>query len=333
MRIRQLSGQTLGDVADELNGKRTTAWSGPVYDLGLHLEDDEPFIQLDDNEIPATSKGLDALATFAKVPTKFLERVDPDERQWILTQRLERLEKPDVTIDWNDTGIQEVRPARETRVRVADLVDKVLSHLPADATVDQWWNDPEEFRLDVVVPDDWDGEQIGGDAVVGDITKGGVRVGQNRKANLAPWVQPYLLRLACTNGMEVPDRGIKVEARKCTEEEIVALFGHEVGRAFDRVEGDIRAFYDLRQQRLPNGAQAMAKVAGEANLPARTVRELVGEFDESPATMFEIVNAITARANNANARSSSARNLQIAGGLKVYDHSQRCENCFSRLEG
>lgn len=329
MRLREMSGQTLGDVSEQLHEENNRQWGGVTYEIGIDLQDDDPYFTLNNHDVPATPTGLEQLARFAEIPPKFLMRLDKDEQEWLLKSRLERLAKPDTVVYWNDFGIQEVRPANEIRLDVADLVDQIMAKMPVASVVDSWWNTPEEFRLDVVVPEDYT-KGVGGE--VGDITRGGVRVGQNRKANLAPFVQPYLLRLVCTNGLEVPDSGIKVEARKLSEDEILSYFRHEVGRAFDRVEGDIRSFYDLKQTRFSDSQRAMDKIAREAGLPERTVRELAASFPEDDQTMFDVINHITEYANGiSNRASSSYRNLQIAGGSKVYDHSQRCENCLSRI--
>lgn len=321
MRTRELSGQTLGEVADELRETKHKVWGGATFDIGLYLEDQNPFFTLGNNEVPVTGNGLEALAKFADIPTKFLLRVDPDEQAWILRNRLERLPKPDTRVFWDDLGIQEVRPANETRVAVEDLVESALGHLGEDATVDTWWSNADDFRVDVVT------ERVqGGD--VGDLTQGGVRIGQDRSRNLAPWVQPYLLRLVCTNGMEVPDHGLKVDTRKADEDEILMLFGNEVRRAFSRVEGDIAAFYDLKDQHFTDGRAALNRIASEAGVPARTIARIdIGD----EATMFDIVNAMTGYANGLNPHSSSYRTLQVAGGSRVYDHAERCENCLSRI--
>lgn len=334
MRVRSMSGQTLGEVVEILESQRDKLWGGASYEIKLDLEGDDPYISLGDYEVPATTQGVESLATFAGIPKKFIMKIDPDERQWLLSSRLERLPKPDTTVYWGDEGIKEVRPANEVRVSVADLAEQALHRMPAESVVDTWWSDAESFRLDVVVPDDWSDTHVYGDPAVGDITKGGVRIGQDRTHNLAPWVQPYLLRLVCTNGLEVPDNGIKVEARKLSADQVVSLFGHEVGRAFDRVEGDLRAFYDLRNQKFgTDGAAVVLKVARESGLPERTARNLATSFDEEDATMFDVVNHLTQAANViSNRRSSSLRALQIAGGSKVYDHSRRCSECYSRVE-
>lgn len=335
MRLRTMSGYTLGEVADRLNSNRENTWTGPTYEIEVQLEGEDPFYGFDGIEIPATTQGTEALAAFAGIPKPFIMKLDPDERQYLLRTRLERMEKPSTMLYWTESGISEARPANEVRVDVADLVEQTLRVLPEDSVVDTWWSDSQEFRVDVVVPDEYSETHIHGDKQVGDLTKGGVRIGQDRQHNLAPWVQPYLLRLVCTNGMEVPDYGLKVEARKLQADEIVSLFGHEVQRAFDRVEGDLRSFYDLRNQEFAGaGGAVVLKIAREAGLPERTSRELAASYDEEQeSNMFNVVNHITERANAiANRRSSSLRNLQTAGGRMVYDHSRRCGECFSRLD-
>jgi hypothetical protein len=159
--------------------------------------------------------------------------------------------------------------------------------------------------------------------------------------NTAPWVQPYLYRLVCTNGMEIPDQGLKVEARGVEEREIEALFEAEIARAVDRLENDIQAFYDLRRTTLgtdPTGA--LHRAATEMNLPLRTIGRmedvvpaLLEESNGGEISMFDIVNLMTNQANDPTMVSnrSGRRNLQRAGGVLVNDHAERCGTCHSRL--
>lgn len=343
MYTNQLSGTTLGDLAEEYDEHLLT-WGGPARDLRFNLDvrdGDVPVIQAGGAEIPATKDGLASLATFLDIPPKFLARLDADEQQQLLRSRSERSEKQDMTVYYKDGGLHEVRKAGETRVRPHRLIEAALKTFPAESPIVSHWSDPSDLRVDVIFPEGFE-RGIGGDPRVGDITRGGVRIGQNRKMNTAPWIQPYLYRLVCTNGMEVPDEGIKISALGAEEREIEAMFEAEIARAVDRLEADIQAFYDLRNTTLgtdPTGA--LHRAATEQNLPLRTIgrmEDLVPALTsdtESGAeiTMFDIVNLMTNQANDPRLgnRSSSRRNLQRAGGTLVNDHSERCGTCHSRL--
>src|SRR5581483_5520994 len=205
--------------------------------------------------------------------------------------------------------------------------------------VDSWCDD--ELRIDTIVPEDF-GQAIGGDWEVGDVTRGGLRFTQNRKANLAPAVTSYLYRLVCTNGMEVPETGLKVEARGGTVETVLAELELAADHAFRQVEEQISHFYNLRRQRIEGDlTQAVIQIARERGLPERTQIALANrvpsqldpqELGHEPS-MFDIVNLITNQANDPRLRSRRGprRALESAGGTLVRHEADRCSHCHQML--
>lgn len=352
MYLRDTDFETLEEVYTKVIDRRRT-WSGsstkPVIRLADGTEEQdtpnhEPgmsrigTIHLEDHEVPANARSLQALAQFYDVPFKFLERVPNDEKQFILDHRIQRSEDVPLVVKYTDSGISEAYRGGRVRVRVQDLVEKVMDVFDPDSKVIEWFNTPEEFRLDVIVPEDHD-RYIGGDRKVGDLTHGGVRVGQNRKQNLAPWMQTLMFRLACTNGMEVPDYGLRIDARHADEEEILSMFRSEVSRALDRVESDIKHFYDLRSIPVEDDPTGLfRRMTRELGLPDRIIgrmeNTLADEFlAEEQMTMFHLVNHVTNQANDPNIRHkyNPRRALEQAGGQMIADHAARCDKCHARL--
>lgn len=344
MYMTHLPGITLEELANEYD-ERLETWGGATRDLRFNLDvrgNDVPVFQIGGTEVPATENGLKSMATFLDIPAKFFLRQGPDIQQTLLTAISSRTEKQDVTVYYREGGVHEVRKAGEVRVRPHRLLESAMKILPAESPIVEHWNNQDSLRVDVIVPEGFD-RGIGGDPGVGDITRGGVRIGQDRKMNTAPWIQPYLYRLACTNGMELPDEGIKIEARGAQENEIEALFEAEIARAVDRLEADIQAFYDLRNTTLgddPTGA--LHRAATEMNLPLRTIgrmEDIVPALIDNASgegreySMFDVINTMTNQANDPRLASnrSGRRNLQRAGGTLVNDHSERCGTCHSRL--
>jgi hypothetical protein len=344
--MNQLSGTTLENLANEYD-QPMEVWGGPTRDLRFNLEANGistvPHIAAGTAEIPVTKAGLSSLATFLGIPPKFLLRIDPDEQQAILRTRSQRVKHEEVTLYYRNGGLQEVRKAGETRVRPERLIESVMQYFPSNSPIVEHWNTPDELRVDVIYPEGHE-HGIGGDIGIGDITRGGVRIGQDRKHNLAPYVQPFLYRLRCTNGMEIPDEGLKISAVGAKAAEIEALFEAAIAQAVARVEDDIHAFYDLRNQTLGNDPTgALHRAATEQGLPLRTIGRmedlvpaLLEESGESgEITMFDVINLMTNQANDPKMASnrSGRRNLQTAGGTLVNDHAERCSTCHSRLQG
>lgn len=335
MFFRDTTFPTLTQVLDAASDDRDT-WSDSSTKVKVDLTGDH-VIDLGGAEVPATEAGLQALAQFYDVPYKFLERLPADEQQFILEHRIARSEDKPLVVRYAETGIDEAYLASMTRMEVAPMVECLLNVMPPESSVLDWWTNADDFRLDAIVPDAFD-RGIGGDPKVGDLTKGGVRVGQNRKQNLAPWAQPIMYRLACTNGMEVPDLGLKIDARGADSATILEEFEKIISESFDRVEGDIAAFYDLRNT--PADADYTGhfrRMAREAGLPDRTIGNMEDTlsiaFEGNHPTMFDLVNHITNQANDPEMRlqHNARRRLERAGGWLVDDHASRCTTCHSRL--
>src|SRR4051812_12129321 len=162
---------TLEDLMVQVRDKRR-AWVGDNTEVRVHLTDgtetdDNPdlteeqaaqrrigTITLGKHEVPATPVGLSALAQQYDIPTKFLSRVLPDEQQFILEHRISRAPEERIVVKFDPrTGLNEVYKASGARVEVEGLVEQMLQFLPEDAPVVDWWNTPEEFRADVIVPE------------------------------------------------------------------------------------------------------------------------------------------------------------------------------------
>lgn len=339
MYLRNLPGTTLADLATEFD-QRLITWGGESHQITPQLEADQPHIRFGEHEVYAGVDGLASMAKFFDIPPKFFARLDKAQQQYILSSQIDRADKEVSVLYSDNAGVTEIRKAGEVRVRPHRLIESALKTFPAESPIVDYWNDHKELRVDVILPEGFE-RGSGGDAGVGDITRGGVRIGQDRKNNQAPWVQKFLYRLVCTNGLEVPDESLKISALGASETEIEALFEAEVARAVSTLDQEITAFYALRQERLgtdPTGA--MRRAALEQNLPMRTVGNmedlvpaLLDESRDSEISMFDIVNLMTNQANNPSidVRSSSRRNLQLAGGNLVNDHMERCGTCHSRL--
>lgn len=327
----------LGDLIDPLSGEVVVV--NPervsvdfVNDRTIRVNTSEQGL-----EMPVTEQSVKALSKWLDVPFKFLDRQDRELQQHIVSSLL-RKAHGDVALEFNDQhGLLDARDPSVMVIsprRYTEIASRVIS---PDADVVEVNVSPEFVQFEVVAPENFE-RGWGGDREVGDLTVGGIRMGQNRKANLAPFVQPYIYRLVCTNGMETRDDLLKVDARGQTVDELLMSLEMQARAAFGRVESEIASFYDLRNQRVSDPTQTVIRMAGEAGLPDRTVLAIAERLPESVqnsnnVTMFDIVNAITNTANDPSIRTRLAvrRTLEQAGGQQVTSHIARCGHCQSRL--
>jgi hypothetical protein len=260
-------------------------------------------------------------------------------------------------IRMGDGGVAEVREAGRNPIDPVNLVtiaQRVLKHDDAPVQRVIRGND---FGFDVHVPFD-SSTGVGGDpdsqvampeslrgyswnsktpistnARVGDVTAGGLRFGVDLKHGLTPWVQPWMFRLACTNGMETTDEGLRVEGRGQSVEEVMAQLEIEAERAFSRVERSIEHFYNLRSQPVENPERVLRRLAEERGIPTRSLGRLetLAPTLEAP-TMFDITNLVTNLANSPSMRNDGGRLiLERAGGAVINDEAIRCEHCQQRV--
>jgi hypothetical protein len=339
MFLREAPTETLADVREKVSD-HTESIQRPAGDLNVVLTGDAPRIEFRDSEqvIPMRDgDSLTALGNWLDVTNKFLHRIDVEMQEQMINHLLRKDPSAAGNFIYSNGGLQIVRNPNQKYFAPERVLERVGNVLPAEAPVVEWRKTTDDFAVDVIVPEGFD-RGIGGDPAVGDITRGGIRVGLDLKHGLAPTVQPFSYRLICTNGMETADLGLKVDARGASVEEVLAEFEAIADRAFRRVEADISAFYDLRSERVDNPERTVARIGAERGLPARTIAELVERTpsildEQGNATMFDVVNLITNAANDPRIRRriNSRRALEQAGGSTVTGHAARCGHCQSAL--
>lgn len=339
MFLRETTGQTVADVAAMLDTNVST-WQGSTGEITLRLTDEQPVIAFGPTgapktEIPATSEGLKPLANFLDVPEKFLLRLPADERQFIMERQLRRA-GADLVLGYGDSGLVEVLKPGQQRIPAHEFAAIAGRVVDPTAEVVQWLNTGDDLRIDVMVPENFD-RGVGGDREVNDITKGGIRIGQDRKHNLAPFAQPFLYRLICTNGMETRDEGLTFKIQGKTVPDVLTELEAAAQRAFGQVEEKIAAYYDLRNQRVENPERTLFALGEEQGLPTRTITNLVrripAEIEGEQATMFDLVNLITNAANDPaiGSRTAIRRQLETVGGNLTNEHAARCTHCAHKL--
>jgi hypothetical protein len=287
-----------------------------------------------------TQRGQDALAGWLDVPAKFLTRIDAPLKQHLVDGLLKRHQEK-AHIRYTDTGILDVRDPAVDVVEPTDLVDVAAKVMGENSLVASNYRSAREFSFNTVVPFDPEtgGDRVFGDKAtqrrVGDLTAAGLTFNKDTQRNLAPTVQPWSYRLACTNGMTFLDPGIKFDARGTSVDEVLEELERLAERAFSQVEARVNAFYSLREERVDNPERTLVRIGREQGLPSRVVNHLVESapmLGDNPS-MFDLLNLVTHLANEPSleSRQGTVRSLQLAGGAVVVDHAERCPTCKTAL--
>jgi hypothetical protein len=336
MRLREESTLTANDlfglIAPTVNERIATT---DAITVDLARSSPEIRVQTDTGRItmPATGTGIIALGDWLNIPSKFLGRIDPEVQHSLLNALLSRNDKA-VIVQYTDAGLYDVVPDNARQIDPARVVDIACRVAGPDSAVIDWRRDNTGYNFDIVTTNEL---QWGGDPQVGDITRGGLRFGQDIKHNLAPWVSRYLYRLICTNGMETPSVA-RIIAKGADTDQIVEALEEQAFAAFAKLDQDIAAFYDLRTQEVDNPERTLVRIATEHGLSDTTLADLIVDLPEyvhenGHATMFDLVNLVTNYANDDRFvnRWTARRSLELAGGRIANDHASRCPQCRSKL--
>lgn len=337
MYLRPAPTDTLAKFIDGLGDDEAETLVCKSEEIKVNLTDGAPTLTLGEGtqqiQIPATEAVVDTFGDYVGIPTPFSHRLIPRLQQDVLQTFLIAAATP-LSVQVRNGNVLDVGNASKPTIRPKSLLERVAKVLSPEADVIFGEVSPSEVRLDVVVHDGAP-SGIGGDFAVGDITRGGLRLGYNRKRNLAPWVVPYAYRLVCTNGQEAHVTHEQASNRKGVEN-VLDEFERAAALAFSDVEALITSYYDLREVKVDNVERTLVRVGREQKVTGRIIGRLVDEalsIDTDTPTMFDVVNHITNMANEPSVgkRDGARRILERAGGALVTEHAARCGRCLSRL--
>ncbi|MEV7674977.1 hypothetical protein [Streptomyces sp. NPDC088752] len=330
MHLRELPARTLQDVYMSWK-THDRSWNSDACVPEAHFDKEigvEPTISLGDHEITLDDEAISQLCAFYQIPRAFFGRLTRAEQHYVMNSRIQHADG-EVTIDYTDTGITDVRKPSQPRLDVEQFVRIASRIFPYDAQVLDHWVTPDDLRLDV----------IGRLPVIGPggTVYGGIRLAQNRKQNLAPTVNPLLFHEDTTTVIEIPDYSLKVDARNASLDKIAERLEAEALRAEARVGRDAEHLLDL--QRTPIGGDRITRLhraADEHGLPARPLADITVALSRNDEpTMFDLVLAIANTANSPKLRDATKRaartKLQAVAGAIITDESERCASCAAVL--
>lgn len=336
-----IDGRTLREVREGMEGLRGTEVRRDLSQIRVDMTGDAPSITIggvgkDEIALPADQQNIVTLGNHFSIPGAFLKRCDPELQEIVLNHHATAALGHEALFRYTDMTLVEVANPDIKRIDPRALVDAVAGIMTPDAEVLTFDVSDVAFRLDVISPS---GYEIGwgGDKRKGDITGGGVRIFQDRKANLSPSCRRLLYRLVCTNGMEMAEEGAKLDARGKSLEDLMEAFTDIVADAFATVEHDIEAFYNLRHQKIDKPEQAVARYAAENGIADSVTVEVIKTVPnlelDGAFSMFDLVNLFTNQANDPKITTTKTRHqLQGVGGEIVHEHRKRCSHCLSAID-
>lgn len=359
LQFRQDTQTTLGSLEEELRQDRGDFHEDDVAlnNIEFHLTSSTPAIKIGNAEVPATPESVIKFGERLQIPKPFLTRIGKEigleAQQTVLETVLAGAKGSGFGVRYNDSRVISVyepgRPPLDP-MRLTGIATRVLG---SEAVVQRLVDETGEFAFDVhvpftgnsgvygdstslvEVPDNFgryswaSGVAIDDKSRVQDLTAAGLRFGADLTRGLSPWIQPWSMRLACTNGMETTDAGLKVDARGQTVDEVLSELESMAEVAFARQEQQIEHFYNLRNERVDDPAGTINRLARERGLSARVrlhLIDLIPTLPEQPS-MFDIVNMLSNTANDRNILGGTRMALESASGQIIADDAARCGNC------
>lgn len=355
---------TLASLVEDLAGGNDTRTIDVDVDrIRVHGDSADPTIAVGDVALPVTGTALDTLASALQVPSAYFKRIGErgglPAQSTLLNLTLDNSPGGVVRAEYVEDGaLLDLRDPHAMVIPPANLVRMATRVLGSDESpVQRIINTSDMFAFDVHVPFDSD-RGVGGDSDslvdvpenflryswasgvpvvrdsrVGDLTAAGIRVALDRKRNLAPTVQPWMMRLACTNGMETTTEMTKVDARGMTVDDVLADLERKAEIAFSRLEQQMAHFYELRDDRVENPERRLRAIARERRVPNRTLMRMLDAAPEAlggSTSEFDVLNFLSNHAND-QANDGGRLLLERAAGAIVQDHSVRCSRCQHAL--
>lgn len=324
MHTREFEIRTIEDLSKMWANYHAT-WnsdaSTPSVDF-TYEDSERPLLILGDHEIPLSEDTTARLCTFYGIPTAFFKRLMNSEKHFILNSRIDYA-VGEVTIDYNRHGVVDVRKPSQPRLEAEHFLSALERAMSRHAEViDSLWS-TDAMYVDVLHPMATDGIQPG------------LRIAQNRKANLSPTVSPLLYHAATTSLIQIPDASLRIDSRNQSVERIADLLAGEALRANARLDTDTEAFHALAHASLKGEAMTrLNRIAEEHKLPARSLAEITSTLasDEEPTLqhlVLAIANAAHAPALAEPHKRNARTKLQTIAGAVVNDHAARCTKCYA----
>jgi hypothetical protein len=283
-----------------------------------------PTISLGDHKLDLDDDAVGQLCAFYGIPTAYFNRITPREKHFVMNARIDHAEG-EVTITYSSTGLTDVRKPSKPRLDPAEFVRIAHRLYPASSTVLDAWVTPEDLRLDVL--DDSLCLPMG--------LKGGIRLSQNRKQNLAPTVNPILYHEPTTTTIQIPDPSLRIDARGVAVEKIAERLAAEALRADARLSNDAEHLAQLQHTSIVGDSTTrLHRIASEHNLPVRPLADITLALARADdPDLFDLVIAIANTANSPKLADPGKRTvrtrLQHIAGAIVTDEAERCASCHA----
>ncbi len=275
--------------------------------------------------VPLNENGVKALANFIGMPQAMGARLNPDTFGRVATELLGRKERYNLLLDNAQvTDFAEYRGVRT--IQPERLVSTIERAIPKA-----------NFHRVLLLGDYSAAIEIVGErrqpVARGDLIRAGAMVTFSPIGMLAPMVQSYVLRLACTNGVTTNDIVREFHFGGSGEDDdIWQWFRQSLGASYSSLGNIVNRYQEMRNEHIPAGQralmlEAMLKDAHITGEDADVVRARAIEVP--PRNAYEMVNLITWASSHIIREPAKIRRAQITAATftSQEEHARACPLC------
>ena len=320
------------DLVGRIENERVAL--APVRDIefsddGLKVPNVEGPLVVDDW---ATKK----LGGFLDVPWRYLSKCPSGFKEETVNFWLQSRSEQEAYVHYRGSDLLGIYPNTDSIVTHSDLARRFLERFDGQDDVREYHVTPEILQLDVTSP----GLNVlvptrdrqGIDPQVGDVTDGGIRlVAYAPNDSRRPYVQYYLHRLVCSNGMTMEEPTARFYGKGKTRGEIVDSLSTVVSDMLQLVPSKLENYASLDDHAFDGNITALiARLAKENGIANRVLDKLLEDAASLPdePSLYDIANVFTYTANHV--LRGTRMKLQSLGGWVVESPQSiihRCTRC------
>ena len=320
--------------------KRENRYRRRLCDLG-EVRIREGRVCYEDLRLEVSPSGLDSVCRHVGAPAHYLAALPRELFSGLLEHHIGTIAKARQRMVLIHEGARLIGLARADLVRLEpavalDAVIRASGPLADGLEIESFEEREDGLRVDLVA------KGLSHDVSRGDVLKAGIRFSYSDEGRRALWVESFVVRLVCSNGLthrECRGEGIS-RTRRLRAEDPAARQQQidQTRRLAERIWASLaqrlRLISELRNERF-DVPEFLARWLGRAHLSSRGILPILlraWESDGREPTAYGAMNALTHAATHN--RELSSRQRHILGrlaGILAFRRQHLCPRCFSVL--
>ena len=309
------------EVLEEVRKENVSTQTMPASNIKLL---DEVMIKVEDQEYIIKEANRINLCKFLSLPSPYIEGKCPTSlRNDNLNYWLSAYGEDVQVCHTNDTFIGLLKPNVPfvPFYPVLEEISKVVEN-PSICNYKTWGN--YSHNIELSTPEKHE-------IKVGDFVKGGLSIRFSPFPDEPREISAYLTRLVCSNGMRIAEHGKRMRFSGKGLSEILSGIRENVKGALQSLAERVGILTHMANTNVDDKEHMIHRMFAEFGLPAKMYNMVMEAAAGEEDTMWGVVNAFTAAANNVASIHERIRLQSVAGDF-VAQHKDRCPQCLSIID-